>query len=70
MQLYAGLPVITNKMPIEERMGVPHHLLGCVGLEENPWTVGDFVRVAGGVVRLSLFLRVGEGSVAGKRRYP
>ncbi|KAI5270507.1 tRNA isopentenyltransferase-like protein [Aureobasidium subglaciale] len=43
MQLYEGLPIITNKMPDDEREGVPHHLLGCIGLNEETWTVGNFV---------------------------
>ncbi|KAK6002631.1 hypothetical protein QM012_001381 [Aureobasidium pullulans] len=43
MQLYEGLPVITNKMPEDERDGIPHHLLGCIGLNEETWTVGNFV---------------------------
>ncbi|KAJ9629696.1 tRNA dimethylallyltransferase, mitochondrial [Taxawa tesnikishii (nom. ined.)] len=38
MQLYAGLPIITNKIPAEERKGIPHHLLGCIGLDEQTWT--------------------------------
>ncbi|KAL4205465.1 hypothetical protein AMTRI_Chr01g114740 [Amborella trichopoda] len=28
MQLYQGLDIVTNKVPVEERRGVPHHLLG------------------------------------------
>lgn len=43
MQLYEGLPIITNKMPVSERKDVPHHLLGCIGLSEETWTVGNFV---------------------------
>ncbi|CAO2651758.1 Nn.00g000410.m01.CDS01 [Neocucurbitaria sp. VM-36] len=43
MQLYHGLPVITNKITQEEMKGIPHHLLGCIGLEEETWTVGKFV---------------------------
>ncbi|KAG9892395.1 tRNA isopentenyltransferas-like protein, partial [Aureobasidium melanogenum] len=43
MQLYESLPVITNKMPEDERGGIPHHLLGCIGLNEETWTVGNFV---------------------------
>ncbi|KAI8942967.1 hypothetical protein NX059_001006 [Plenodomus lindquistii] len=46
MQLYRGLPIITNKISPEESKGVPHHLLGCIGLEEETWTVGRFVREA------------------------
>jgi len=46
MQLYEGLPIITNKMSHEEQKGVPHHLLGCIGLDEPTWTVGRFVKQA------------------------
>ncbi|KAI9671420.1 MAG: hypothetical protein M1831_004329 [Alyxoria varia] len=50
MQLYDGLPIITNKIPAHERRGVPHHLLGCIGLHETTWTVGNFVRQATAVI--------------------
>ncbi|KAK3651572.1 tRNA dimethylallyltransferase, mitochondrial [Elasticomyces elasticus] len=46
MQLYAGLPIITNKITVEEQQGVPHHLLGCIGQEEPTWVVGTFVKKA------------------------
>ena len=46
MQLYHGLPIITNKMLENERKGIPHHLLGCIGLEEETWAVGKFVEKA------------------------
>ncbi|KAL2862990.1 tRNA dimethylallyltransferase [Aspergillus lucknowensis] len=44
MQMYRGLPIITNQIPIEERNGVPHHLISCVDLEEEPWRIGVFRR--------------------------
>ena len=50
MQLYSGLPVITNKIQVEERQGIPHHLLGCIGLREQTWVVGTFARKALGVI--------------------
>ncbi|KAJ4376069.1 tRNA dimethylallyltransferase, mitochondrial [Neocucurbitaria cava] len=50
MQLYHGLPIITNKITQEEMRGVPHHLLGRIGLEEETWTVGKFVGEALGVI--------------------
>ncbi|KAF2123115.1 IPP transferase-domain-containing protein [Lophiotrema nucula] len=50
MQLYQGLPIITNKITQDEMKGVPHHLLGCIGLEEETWTVGKFVGRALGVI--------------------
>ncbi|KAK3680005.1 tRNA dimethylallyltransferase, mitochondrial [Recurvomyces mirabilis] len=46
MQLYEGLPIITNKITIEEQQGIPHHLLGCIGLQEPTWVVGTFVKRA------------------------
>jgi tRNA dimethylallyltransferase len=51
MQLYHGLPIITNKITIEEMKGIPHHLLGRIGLEEETWTVGKFVKNALEVVK-------------------
>lgn len=35
MQMYDGLPIITNKMTLGERQGVPHHFLGTVPREEE-----------------------------------
>jgi tRNA dimethylallyltransferase len=49
--MYQGLPIITNKITIEEQKGIPHHLLGCIGLEEHTWTVGKFVPEALRVVK-------------------
>ena len=46
MQLYAGLPTITNKITAEEQQGIPHHLLGCIGLHEQAWVVSTFVKNA------------------------
>ncbi|EME85794.1 uncharacterized protein MYCFIDRAFT_202265 [Pseudocercospora fijiensis CIRAD86] len=46
MQLYEGLPIITNKITLQEQEGIPHHLLGCIGLQEQTWVVGTFVRKA------------------------
>ena len=42
LQLYEGLPITTNKISLEERKGIPHHLLGCIKLDEEPWTVQQF----------------------------
>ena len=46
MQMYEGLPVITNKATLEERKGVPHHLFDCIKLTEPSWTVSHFVHNA------------------------
>ena len=51
MQMYKGLPIITNKIPDTERNGIPHHLIDFIGLDEEPWTVGHFVNEAQKVVR-------------------
>lgn len=59
MQMYEGLPIITNKISLDERKGVPHHLLGCVSLAEPPWTVSNFVERASTVVGKTLGARYG-----------
>jgi len=46
MQLYRGLPIITNKITASERKGVPHHLLGVLDTTREVWQVGRFVREA------------------------
>ncbi|KAM5344770.1 hypothetical protein ACJ41O_010632 [Fusarium nematophilum] len=51
MQLYNGLPTITNKITPEEQCGIPHHLLGHISLDEQPWDVDDFKREANRVIR-------------------
>ncbi|CAK9435698.1 uncharacterized protein LODBEIA_P04250 [Lodderomyces beijingensis] len=35
MQVYKGAEIITNKHPLQERKGVPHHLMGHVGWDEE-----------------------------------
>ena len=50
VQMYMGLPIATNKISVEEKKGIPHHLLGCIDLDEAPWTVGKFVAEAGKIV--------------------
>ncbi len=44
MQMYRGLPIITNKLPVNERQGLPHHLLDFIGLDGTPWTANKFAR--------------------------
>lgn len=46
MQMYKGLPIITNKLTAEEQRGIPHHLLGSIELDEDPWVVTRFKREA------------------------
>lgn len=50
MQMYEGLPIITNKITTEEQRGVPHHLLGNIRLGENPWTVVEFKEAASKII--------------------
>ncbi|KAI5849598.1 IPP transferase-domain-containing protein [Morchella snyderi] len=49
MQMYAGLPIITNKITLEEARGVPHHLLGVLDARDA-WQVGRFVSEAGRII--------------------
>lgn len=49
--MYEGLPIATNKLPIAERKSIPHHLLGCIGVNEEPWTVGKFVKAVNRIIR-------------------
>ncbi|GAB1314436.1 tRNA dimethylallyltransferase, mitochondrial [Madurella fahalii] len=46
MQMYKGLPILTNKLTPEEQRGIPHHLLGSIQLHEEPWVVTRFKREA------------------------
>ncbi|KAK7539217.1 tRNA isopentenyltransferase-like protein [Phyllosticta citricarpa] len=46
MQLYHGLPIITNKITHEEMKGIPHHLLGSIGFDQDTWTVVEYVKKA------------------------
>lgn len=49
--MYEGLPITTNKLPLEERKGIPHHLLSCVKLGDEAWTVKQFLEQATGIIR-------------------
>ncbi|EJT70101.1 hypothetical protein GGTG_12274 [Gaeumannomyces tritici R3-111a-1] len=51
MQMYKGLPIITNKISAEEQRGIPHHLLDTIGLDEPTWTVHEFRHEADRVIR-------------------
>ncbi|PGH14444.1 tRNA dimethylallyltransferase [Helicocarpus griseus UAMH5409] len=42
MQMYRGLPVITNQIPLEERQCIPHHLLACRDFDQEPWRISHF----------------------------
>jgi len=49
--MYDGLPIITNKITVEEQQGIPHHLLGFISLDEEPWRVGLFKKKAGQTIK-------------------
>lgn len=51
MQMYKGLPIITNKIPIEEQQSIPHHLLGNIGLDEETWVVGVYKKEANRIIQ-------------------
>ncbi|KAK5941769.1 tRNA dimethylallyltransferase, mitochondrial [Knufia obscura] len=50
IQMYRGLPIVTNKIPQDERNGIPHHLLDQIDLQEKPWTVHDFVEESSKII--------------------
>jgi tRNA dimethylallyltransferase len=49
VQLYRGFDIGTGKLPLEERKGIPHHLLDCLDPAES-FTAGDFRREASKVI--------------------
>jgi tRNA dimethylallyltransferase len=49
MQLYRGMDIGTAKLPVEERRGIPHHLLDVLDVTE-PATVAEFQRWARDVI--------------------
>ncbi|KAI1772919.1 tRNA isopentenyltransferase [Hypoxylon cercidicola] len=51
MQMYKGLPVITNQLSLEEQRGVPHHLLATIDSNEPTWTVDNFARESNRLIR-------------------
>ncbi|RFU33566.1 hypothetical protein B7463_g2791, partial [Scytalidium lignicola] len=51
MQMYQGLPLVTNKITPEEQKDVPHHLLGFIGLDEEPYVVSMFQMIATRMIR-------------------
>ena len=51
MQVYKGLPIITNKISVAEMQDIPHHILDQIGLEEQPWTVSNFKKEAHKTIR-------------------
>jgi tRNA dimethylallyltransferase len=51
VQMYEGLPIITNKLSISEQQGIPHHLLGVIKLEDPTWTVATFKQHVGHLIQ-------------------
>lgn len=51
MQMYKDLPIVTNKITTKEQNGIPHHLLGFIPLDAEPWTVGTFKKHAGQIIK-------------------
>lgn len=49
IQLHDGLPVLTNKVTLEEAAGIPHHLIGVLRPEDD-CTAAQFRRMASSVV--------------------
>ncbi|KAD7116658.1 hypothetical protein R6Q59_006610 [Mikania micrantha] len=42
MQVYSGLDITTNKITMQERLNVPHHLLGEIDPEKSVFTPSDY----------------------------
>lgn len=51
VQMYDGLPIVTNKITAEEQQGIPHHLLGCIALDEETWRVDMFKKKASQIIK-------------------
>ncbi|XP_062232641.1 adenylate isopentenyltransferase-like [Phragmites australis] len=60
IQLYAGLDVTTNKVRLQDRRGVPHHLLGAIRPEAGELPTSSFRSLAAATV----------ASIAARRRVP
>lgn len=50
IQVYSGLDITTNKIPIPDRRGVPHHLLGCFRHDRVDFTPSMFRSIASSLV--------------------
>ncbi|KAI1104914.1 tRNA isopentenyltransferase [Jackrogersella minutella] len=51
MQMYKGLPIITNQLSLDEQRGIPHHLLATVEPDKPTWSVEVFTREANRLIR-------------------
>ncbi|XP_062111427.1 adenylate isopentenyltransferase 3, chloroplastic-like [Humulus lupulus] len=43
IQVYEGLDIVTNKLRMDERCGIPHHLLGVISNPNADFTPEDFI---------------------------
>ncbi|CAL0300297.1 unnamed protein product [Lupinus luteus] len=50
MQVYSGLDITTNKIPLHQRRGVIHHLLGDVDPDTGEFSPSDFRHRAGDII--------------------
>ncbi|MCU7652363.1 tRNA (adenosine(37)-N6)-dimethylallyltransferase MiaA [Acutalibacter sp. LFL-21] len=50
MQVYRGLPIGTAQPTSEELAAVPHHLVGCLEVDQ-PFSVSDYVEAAGKAIQ-------------------
>jgi tRNA dimethylallyltransferase len=50
IQVYRGISIATAKVPLDERQGVPHHLIDIAEPAEN-FTAGDYARLAAQTIR-------------------
>ncbi|OIW06938.1 hypothetical protein TanjilG_18326 [Lupinus angustifolius] len=50
MQVYSGLDITTNKIPLHQRRGVTHHLLGDVDPSGGEFSPSDFRHHAGEII--------------------
>ena len=50
IQIYRGFNIGSAKLPLEDRRGIPHHLID-IAEPEEVFTAGDFARVARPVLR-------------------
>ncbi|KAH7033645.1 IPP transferase-domain-containing protein [Microdochium trichocladiopsis] len=51
MQMYKGLPIITNQISEAEQRGIPHHMLAAIDHGEPTWTVTYFAREARRIIQ-------------------
>lgn len=50
MQMYTGLPIMTNKTTTTEQKGIPHHLLGMIDRCQEAWHASKFKLEANRVI--------------------